>query len=454
MFTKRRLILVGVLCVFAIGVSLPGIGHFTRSFNIEKESLAQAPSGVVYIESNISHIPGKNSILAYQRDSTGHLTPLGEFLTGGTGVHPIESTVMNLATTLGPLDSDQNLILNRTGTRLFAVNSGSDTIAVFDIKSDGSLVPVAGSPFPSGGVNPVSLGLASVGVKPFEPVSNGDILTVVNKDYDLTRPGFNPALRAPNYTTFRVTPQGRLIPIPNSTIVAAQGGGIGVGFSNPSQALISPTGRLVFDTDVFGFKLHSFVVQADGRLRRVSSQTLPASEFIPHPLVARPQGLVVPLGLQVHPRQPVFYAGMVLEGRMAVLVYNNAGLYPGQFQFIRSVDAGAGICWIAINAAGTRIYTSNTLANSISVLDSSDPLNPVKVQEFTLAGPPAGSFHLTLDSRGEYLYVVTQKALDVFPPEANALHALQLGPTGTIAAQTDRVVIPVHPSAPQGVIAR
>ena len=118
------------------------------------------------------------------------------------------------------------------------------------------------------------------------------------------------------------------------------------------------------------------------------------------------------------------------------------------------VEAGLGTCWVVLNAAADRIYTSNTLLNAISVFDSSDPLNPVKLQDFPLAGPPSGSFQMGLDAHGEYLYVIGQKALDIMPPEANALHVLRLAPNGTIAAQTDRVVINVAPSLPQGVAAR
>ena len=40
------------------------------------------------------------------------------------------------------------------------------------------------------------------------------------------------------------------------------------------------------------------------------------------------------------------------------------------------------------------------------------------------------------------------------PPEANALIVLRLDADGRIAEQTDRVVIPVFPSRPQGVVAR
>ena len=42
---------------------------------------------------------------------------------------------------------------------LFAVNGGSNTIAVFHILADGGLRAVEGSPFASRGVNPVGIGL-------------------------------------------------------------------------------------------------------------------------------------------------------------------------------------------------------------------------------------------------------------------------------------------------------
>jgi DNA-binding beta-propeller fold protein YncE len=400
---------------------------------------AQAPHGVVYIESNIGNVSGHNSILAFTRDINGHLAPLGEFPTGGTGVHPNEITFGNLAGTLGPFDSDQNLIFNFDATRIFAVNSGSDTIAVFDVKSNGALVPVKGSPFSSGGTDPVSVGLSA----------SEDTLIVVNKDYDLKRPGFDAKKRSPNYTVLNVKPDGKLDS--PSKVDAGKGGTLGPGNTTPTQALVSPKGRLVFDADTFGTTIHSFAIRPNGNLERVASHGTPNTEFVPFPLLANPAGRPFVLGLVAHPREAVFYAGFVFEGKVGVYTYNRAG----DFQFVRSAPANTGVCWIATNASGNRIYTSNTLVNTVSVLDTSDPLNPVKIQDFPLAGPPAGPEQLTLDLRGEYLYVVTQKALDIMPPDANALHVLRINPAdGTIASQTDRVVIPVSPSIPQGVIAR
>ena len=407
-------------------------------------AMAQAPRGVVYIESNVGHVPGNNSILGFKRDDAGRLAPLGEFSTGGTGVHPLAINPGNLAGTLGPFDSDQNLIFNWDATRVFAVNSGSDTIAVFDAQSDGSLVAVKGSPFPSGGTQPVSLGLAA----------GGDILTVANKDYDLTRPGFAASRRKPNYSAFRVNPNGKLIPVPHSTIVAGEGGGTGPGNPTPTQMLVSPTGKLVFDADTFGTAIHSFTVGNNGRLERAASHGTPASERAPIPpfgdLLPNPAGRPFVLGLIGHPHEPVFYAGFVFEGRVGVYTYDRTG----EFHFVRSTEAGLGLCWLEVNASGDRVYTSNTLLNSISVLDTSDPLKPVKIQDFTLAGPPAGSEQMSLDAKGEYLYVISQQALVGMPPESNALHVLRIAPDGTIAAQTDRVTIPVSPSIPQGVIAK
>ena len=208
--------------------------------------------GVVYVESNIGTSPGNNSIFAFRRDEDGQLTPLpgSPFLTGGTGIGPTLE--------LGPYDSDQNLVVDPEHKLLLAVNGGSNSITVFHIREDGSLVPVQGSPFPSGGVNPVSVGLA------------GRLLCVVNKNMD---PNQDPSTSLPNYTTFRVTSHGKLIPVPHSTIFVDQG-------SSPSQALIAPGDRLVFGADFLGGLLQSFVILSNGRLFQRPPLPLPESEFL------------------------------------------------------------------------------------------------------------------------------------------------------------------------------
>jgi hypothetical protein len=91
---------------------------------------------IIWLESNSTV---GNSILTFRNNGTGNPTFLGSTPAGGIGV-------FDKTFALGPFDSDQNLIVNDDGTLLFAVNSGSNSIAVFRITLNG-LQAVEGSPF-------------------------------------------------------------------------------------------------------------------------------------------------------------------------------------------------------------------------------------------------------------------------------------------------------------------
>ena len=215
-----------------------------------------------------SNDPGGNAIFAFKRAVDGSLTPLpgSPFSAKGLGITPTFA--------LGPFDSDQEIIVNPSRTLLFATNGGSDTIAVFQIHGSGALSHVKGSPFPSGGSNPVSVGLAD------------NVLCVVNQDDD---PG-HPGQFLPNYTSFSVGADGGLTPIPRSTFTVDAG-------SAPSQALIAPGDALMFGADFLGGILRSFSINAKGQLRSVAAQPLPESQF------ADTGDPPLPLGLAVHPTQ-------------------------------------------------------------------------------------------------------------------------------------------------------
>jgi len=119
---------------------------------LEGRRLLSAGFGeTAYIESNNPN-PGQNAVIELKLNAhTGKLTQVGSFLTGGTGqANPTQK--------LGPNDSDKQLIASADGKFLFAVNQGSDSIAVFRILDDGGLSKVG--TFASHGVQPVSLALA------------------------------------------------------------------------------------------------------------------------------------------------------------------------------------------------------------------------------------------------------------------------------------------------------
>jgi hypothetical protein len=388
-------------------------------------SIAQAADGgeYVYVESNTS-APNSNSIYAFRRGSSGSLTPLtgSPFLTGGAGVQYTGSN-------LGPFDSDSEVIVNPNQTLLFAVNAGSDSVAVFSIKQDGSLVAVTGSPFPSGGNDPVSLAL------------DGNVLIVVNQSGDFARP----STILPNYTTMRVASDGTLTPFGTNTNDTSRAGqntvSVAAG-SAPSQALSVPGTDLLFGADFLGGLLQHFRVDGEGELHALSPIALPATEFT----ATTPR---LPLGLWSNPKEPILYVGYVTANKMGVYQYNQ----QGGLKFLRTVpNAGQGICWIRANRRGTRLYTTDTTTNQVSVYDSTDAENPVEIQTFTLAGV-GSSFQLSLSDDGSFLYVLSQRDSTTIPDgQGNVLHSLAVQNDGTLEEVGTGIVFDLPPGTrPQGV---
>ena len=363
-------------------------------------------SDIIWLETNST---ADNSILAFKNDGSGSPVFLGSTPAGGIGV--FDRTFV-----LGPFDSDQNLITNPEGTLLFAVNSGSNSIAVFHITSEG-LQAVDGSPFPSGGTDPVSLGLKD------------DILTVVNKDQD---PAQNANLVQPNYTTFRVLPNGVLIPIEHSTVSVAYS-------SSPSQALIASQGSFVFGADFLGGLLQSFRIDEDGRLRQNLPQALPASVFTgltaPH----------LPLGMRTNPELRILYVDITMISKVAVYRYDE----KGRLFFVRAVpDSGKAPCWAVVNHAGTRFYATNTGDNSISVFDLADPLNPAEIQHFIMADTTGAPFSTVIDNSDQFLYVSSELASATATPKANAFHTLKVNSDGTLVEPFLPTVLPIEGTIP------
>ena len=383
-----------------------------RSFLMALAMVIAAPTpawsaDVIYLESNST---AANSIFAFKFDFTKAPTLISTTPAGGIGV-------FNETFALGPFDSDQNLIENSEGTLLFAVNSGSNSIAVFLINSDGSLTAVDGSPFPSGGSDPVSLGL------------NGTILTVVNKDQD---PAQNDNLILPNYTTFSVSRNGALTPIPGSTVSVAYG-------SSPSQALIASRGSVVFGADFLGGLLQSFRLDEDGRLRQNPPQALPDSVFAGQ---TAPHG---PLGMRTHPNLPILYVDITLINEVTVYTYDERG----NLSFVRAVaDSGAAPCWAVVNRAGTRLYATNTGDNSIEVYDLTDPFNPVDIQHFVMEGTTGAPFSTVLDESDHWLYVSSEQSTATATTAANAFHTLKVGADGMLTEPFLPTVLPIGGSVP------
>jgi 6-phosphogluconolactonase (cycloisomerase 2 family) len=394
-----------------------------QSIEAQAASASTGPDHV-YVETNLKTTYG-NAIRAFTRGSDGKLNEIkgSPFLTGGAGTQYAGVNV-------GPQDSDEEIISNPEHTLLFAVNSGSDSIAVFHIASDGSLSPVQGSPFPSGGNDPVSLSLA------------GDTLFVVNKSGDFGRP----SSILPSYTALRVQSDGSLSPISNvinesshrydSTVSVASG-------SSPSQALVIPEAGLLFGTDFLTGLIERFKFDRNGNLQQLSPLALPKSEFSD---TTTPR---LPLGLWNHPLLPLLYVGFVTDSKLGVYEYD----LDGGLRFVRAVpNSGQAICWLRSNRAGTRLYTSDTGTNSISVYDLTDAENPVQIQELNLSGQ-GNVLQFSLSTDEKSLYALSSRG-DASVPEGkgNELHVLTIQQNGEVAESTTPVVFDEpNDTRPQGV---
>src|SRR5713101_5414304 len=132
----------------------------------------------------------QNGVVILARGANGALTqiPGSPVATGGKGLVVPEG---------GDFDAQGSVRIH--GRFLLAVNPGSNSVAVFAIGEGGKLTPAPGSPYPSGGVTPLSVS------------ASGDLVYVANQSH-----AYAMSSQAPNITGFRMSADGSLSPISGS----------------------------------------------------------------------------------------------------------------------------------------------------------------------------------------------------------------------------------------------
>lgn len=383
---------------------------------------------IVYVQSNQPY-NNQNSIIAYRVMSDGTLAPLpgSPFSTNGNGVG-------NPQQVLGPNDSDSEIKITIDKKFLLAVNSGSNTIAVMQINSDGGLTPVPGSPFSSGGETPVSLDIWD------------QFVFVVNKCHN----PLTGTTTLPRYVTLKLGEDGKLSPVPDGTFTTNGG-------TSPAQALLSNNNTFLFGADFLGFSLtpakgtlRSFIVNTNGKL--VPAEGTPVS--IP--------GAGGALGLWQHPKANILYVGFPMQAKVGIYEFDTRS---AELTFTSTVDAGAAACWIRTNKAGNHLYVLNSGENSISIYNSSNPTAPASIGKLTLKneGPlytamgmqfttsQCFSFEFSTDEK--YLYVVSQHTNPAFDiGNFNFMHVLKVMQDGNLTEPGDPIQLPVDNTVrPRGV---
>jgi 6-phosphogluconolactonase (cycloisomerase 2 family) len=308
--TWMKLAAVGL--VFAAAVA--GEMYMARAAGAGME-----PAGYVYTLNNDGQ---QNGVVVLARGANGTLTQISgsPVATGGKGIVVPEG---------GDFDAQGSVRIH--GRFLFAVNPGSNSVAVFAIGEGGRLTPAPGSPYPSSGVTPLSVS------------ANGDLVYVANQSH-----AYAMSSQAPNITGFRMSGDGRLSPIPGSTVEFPSGQG-------PAQVEFSPKGGVLavtagFQTDG---RIYTFAVQPDGTLKQG-----PGSPF-----VTREVSGTVGFSWSADSRRL-----LVSNFRGSAMTVFNVDSKTGAIEPLGAAypNGGGAACWTAISPDGRTLYTGNYVGNSVS----------------------------------------------------------------------------------------
>jgi pSer/pThr/pTyr-binding forkhead associated (FHA) protein len=371
--------------------------------------------GWIYVNAN-TPTPNKNAVVAIPYNPAGvpMVQNAASYPTGGSG----SPLVLPLPNSVGTEAGDHEVLLSPDNTLLFAVNQGSNSIAVFHVNSqNGALTPVAGSPFSSFGIGPIALGysngtliVANHGIiAPFSPTpqpvttSAGGATLITGA----TPPG-------PSYlVSFKVSPTGALTRV-SSTAPDPDG---------LIDATVSPDGNTIVTSGVypelvkgkplptFGPQLiRSVSVSSTGAIAQVGQTSFPSSftaglspatvpPFLPPPLYPVAFGLA----FNPDPGKKFVYVDATVAGRVAVYNYSN----PASLQLASSAkNPQLGSCWMTVSKDGRFLYNSNSGSQTVSVYSISQDGSTLTLKGSVPLKSKGTADTLAIDPSGQWLYVI------------------------------------------------
>ena len=334
--------------------------------------------GNVYVNDNTT---GVNTIAGFARHADATLTPLAgaPFFAGGNG-------------TGSGLASQGALQITPDGKFVVAVDAGSNQISVLKVQNDGGLKLVPGGVASSGGILPVSVAI------------HGNLVYVANAGPTDS-----------NYTGFTLGSNGRLTPLPGSTVSLPNG-------SQPGDVTFNSTGANLIGTRIGGvpgpFLIDSFSVGSNGLLTAA-----PASPF-----TAQAAG---PFGSEFNPADPSqLFVSNAHQGPLqgSVSAFTAAG--DGTLSAVSQspfTNGQTGTCWVDVNNTGTALFAVNTGSGTISSY-SINPDGSLALANTTQVAAQAGvgATDLRLGPAGKTLWVdeTNADAIGVFAVDGTTLNAL------------------------------
>jgi 6-phosphogluconolactonase (cycloisomerase 2 family) len=293
-----------------------------------------------------------------------------------------------------PTGSAGGIQFSADGRYVLAVDAASDDISVLKVRDDGSLALVDTES--SNGRTPLSIAV------------HRDLVYVANA-----------GAGGSNYTGFRLDRGGDLEPIGGSTVSLPDD-------ALPGQVLISGDGRTLAATRVGPNAgpsfIDSFRIGRDGRLTAAPGSPYPAQRIGPFGSAFRPTN---PRQLFVSNAHDGSLAGSV----SAYQVGHDATLTPiGASPF---ADQQTAPCWVEVSHDGRYLFAINTASTSISRYSIAGD-GSLTLLGSTPFKSPTGlrPFDARLDPSGAFLYVVDAgaKAVSVFAVDDGHLTELASSP--------------------------
>jgi 6-phosphogluconolactonase len=293
-----------------------------------------------------------------------------------------------------PTGSAGALQFSADGRYVLAVDAASNDISVLKVANDGSLGLVGTTD--SNGTTPLSIAV------------HGDLVYVANA-----------GAGGSDYTGFRLDHAGRLTPIAGSTVSLPDD-------ALPGQILISGDGKTLAATRVGPAtgpsSIDSFRIGRDGRLTAAPGSPFAAQRIGPFGSAFRPTD---PHQLFVSNAHDGALAGSV----SAYHVGHDATLTPiGGSPF---ADQQTAPCWVEITHDGRYLFAINTASTSVSRYAIA-PSGSLSLLGSTPFKSPTGlrPFDARLDPSGRFLYVVDAgaRAVSVFAVDRGTLTELASSP--------------------------
>lgn len=259
--------------------------------------------GTVYTASNS---PAGNAILLFDRLADGRLVPAGSVATGGTG-------------TGSGLGNQGGLIVTRNEQWLLAVNAGSNSLSVFDVRKRGlRLVDVT----PTGGARPISV------------TEHRGVVYVVHAGSD-------------DIAGFTLGRDGRLRPLVGS-VQGLSGAGVG-----PAQIAFAPDGDVLLVTEKNTNRIVTFEIDRHG---------LPTDRRV------QDASGVTPFGFAFGRRNQVFvteaFGGAPNASATSSYEMQRDGTLTPLSASVATGQTAA--CWAALTPDGRFAYVTNTGSGSIT----------------------------------------------------------------------------------------